>query len=83
MQVSGMWISRSRRWLLPLSLAGILAIGGVSGGLDVFAGMAIGIAVGVALVLAYGTQGVVALAESPRDIPELNVTVGVCCLVGV
>jgi len=54
MQISEMWISRSRRWLLPLSLVGILAIGGVSGGLHVVAGMAIGVAVGVVLVLAYG-----------------------------
>ena len=54
MQISEMWISRSRRWSLPLSLAGIFAIGGLSGGLHVVAGMAIGIAVGVVLVLAYG-----------------------------
>jgi hypothetical protein len=54
MQIGEMWISRPRRWLLPLSLAGILGIGGVSGGLHVVAGMAIGIAVGVVLVLAYG-----------------------------
>ena len=54
MQISQMWVSRSRRLLLPLSLAGILAIGGVSGGLHVVAGMAIGIAVGVVLVVAYG-----------------------------
>jgi hypothetical protein len=54
MQISEMRIIRSRRWLLPLSLAGIFAIGGISGGLHVVAGMASGIAVGVVLVLAYG-----------------------------
>jgi len=54
MQICEMRIIRSRRWLLPLSLAGIFAIGGVSGGLHVVAGMAIGIAVCVVLVLAYG-----------------------------
>jgi hypothetical protein len=46
-------IIRSRRWLLPLSLAGIFAVGGVSGGLHVVAGMASGIAVGVVLVVTY------------------------------
>jgi uncharacterized membrane protein (DUF4010 family) len=54
MLVGDMWISRSHRWLLPLSLVGIFVIGGLSGGLHVVAGMAIGIAVGVVLVLAYG-----------------------------
>ncbi len=48
-----MRIIRSRHWLLPLSVAGIFAIGGVSGGLHVVAGMASGIAVGVVLVLTY------------------------------
>ena len=38
--------------MLPTAL--IFVIGGVSGGLHVVGGMAIGIAVGVALVLAYG-----------------------------
>jgi hypothetical protein len=54
MQINEMSIRRSRRWLLPLSLAGLFVIGGVSGGLHVVAGMTIGIAVGVVLVLAYG-----------------------------
>jgi hypothetical protein len=50
MQVSEMRIIRSRRWLLPLLLAGIFAIGG----LHVVAGMAGGIAVGIVVVLTYG-----------------------------
>jgi hypothetical protein len=54
MQVSEMRIIRSRRWLLPLLLAGIFVIGGLSGGLHVVAGMAGGIAVGIVLVLTYG-----------------------------
>ena len=55
MQINEMSITRSRRWLLlPLSLAGLFVIGGVSGGLHVVAGMTIGIAAGVVLVLAYG-----------------------------
>jgi hypothetical protein len=49
-----MTIIRSRRWLLSLSLAGIFAIGGLSGGLHVVAGMVGGIAVGIVLVLTYG-----------------------------
>ena len=43
----------SSRLLLPLSLAGILLLGGVSGGLHVIAGMVLGTAVGVVLVLGY------------------------------
>jgi hypothetical protein len=42
------------RWLLLLALAAIFAIGGVSGGLHVLAGGAVGVAVGVGLVLGYG-----------------------------
>jgi hypothetical protein len=40
--------------LLPLALVGIFAIAGASGALHVIAGAAVGIAVGVVLVLAYG-----------------------------
>jgi hypothetical protein len=48
-----MRIIRSR-WLLLVALAVLLAIGGVSGGLHVIAGGAVGVAVGVVLVIAYG-----------------------------
>jgi len=49
-----MRITRSRWWGTAAALVVIFAIGGIAGGLLVVAGMVVGIAVGVALVLAYG-----------------------------
>ena len=43
------------RWAIPAAaLAVIFALAGLSGGLHVVAGMVVGIAIGAALVLAYG-----------------------------
>jgi hypothetical protein len=42
------------RWLLLFSVAVIFAIGGISGGLHVVAGGAVGVSVGVVLMVAYG-----------------------------
>jgi hypothetical protein len=45
----------SSSWLrIGLALVGIFAILGLSGGLYVVEGMAVGLAVGICLVLAYG-----------------------------
>jgi len=48
-------MSRTSPWLrIGLALVGVFAIVGLSGGLYVVEGMAVGLAVGICFVLAYG-----------------------------